>query len=159
MNCRAPLVLAACFAGSLCLAGPAETQQPASLKRPVANTVAPMQVVLANITAFNRRDLEAFLSTYASDAQMIDLPSGRMLTTGTATLRERYRDQFENDCLETMGVACPDLQVTIVDTQTVGNYVIAKEAARLKKDTPPLQLVVIYEVINARISRAWFIGK
>ncbi|HEX9893477.1 MAG TPA: nuclear transport factor 2 family protein [Gemmatimonadales bacterium] len=118
-----------------------------------------MQVVLANITAFNRRDLEAFLSTYASDAQMIDLPSGRMLTTGTATLRERYRDQFENDCLETMGVACPDLQVTIVDTQTVGNYVIAKEAARLKKDTPPLQLVVIYEVINARISRAWFIGK
>jgi hypothetical protein len=123
------------------------------------NTVAPIEVVLANIKAFNKRDLEAFIATYDREAELHDLPSGRVLTTGTETLKERYRDQFENECLETMGRPCPDLAVSIIDTQTVGNYVIVKESARLKKDTPPLELVVIYEVINSKIRRVWFIGR
>jgi hypothetical protein len=136
----------------------AAAQQP-SPARPVANTMAPIQFVLANIKAFNKRDLNAFIATYDREAELHDLPSGRVLTTGTETLRERYRDQFENECLETMGRPCPDLAVSIIDTQTVGNYVIVKESARLKKDTPPLELVVIYEVINSKIRRVWFIGR
>jgi hypothetical protein len=138
-------------------AAPCAAQQEPRLAS--TSTVAPIQVVLANIKAFNQRDLEAFIATYDSEAELHDLPSGRVLTTGTKTLRERYRDQFENECLETMGRPCPDLAVSIIDTQTVGNYVIVKESARLKKDTPPLELVVIYEVINSKIRRVWFIGR
>lgn len=138
--------------------GPAAAQQTPRLAS-TGNTLAPIQVVLANIRAFNKRDLDAFIATYDREAELHDLPSGRVLTTGTETLRARYRDQFENECLETMGRPCPDLAVSIIDTQTVGNYVIVKESARLKKDTPPLELVVIYEVINSKIRRMWFIGR
>ena len=83
--------------------------------------------------------------------------SGQVLTVGSETLRDRYRDQFENNCRETMGRPCPDLRVTVVDTQTVGPYVMVKQVARIRKDLPPQELVVIYEVIYGKIRRAWFI--
>jgi hypothetical protein len=84
-------------------------------------------------------------------------PSGQVLTVGTETLRERYRDQFENECRETMGQPCPDLRVTVIDTQTVGPYVMVKQSARVRKDLPSQELVVIYEVISGKIRRAWYI--
>jgi hypothetical protein len=47
--------------------------------------------------------------------------------------------------------------VTVVDTQTIGPYVMVKQEARIRKDLPPQELVVIYEVISGKIRRAWFI--
>jgi hypothetical protein len=135
----------------------AQARQPGTIVKPTA--VPPLNVVMAQIEAFNQRDLEGFLATYDSGAELYDLASGRPLATSQATLRERYRDQFENDCQETIGRPCPDLHVNVISTQTVGNFVIAKESARLQIDTPPMEFVVVYEVIDAKIRRAWFIGK
>ena len=153
------LMLVAALSAPVLFHSPLNAQQDTLRARNVSNSLAPIQVVMANIKAFNKRDLEAFLSTYDTEAELHDLPSGRVLTTGTETLRQRYRDQFENECRETMGRPCPDLAVSILDTQTIGNYVIVKESARLKKGTPPFELVVIYEVINSKIRRMWFIGR
>jgi hypothetical protein len=116
-----------------------------------------MQVVLDHIAAFNRKDLDRFVASYDERATLHDLPSGQVLTVGSETLRDRYRDQFENNCRETMGRPCPDLRVTVVDTQTIGPYVMVKQEARIRKDLPPQELVVIYEVISGKIRRAWFI--
>lgn len=137
------------------LAAQQRTAQPVA--RHVANAFTPMQVVLDHIAAFNRKDLDRFVASYDERATLHDLPSGQVLTVGSETLRDRYRDQFENNCRETMGRPCPDLRVTVVDTQTVGPYVMVKQVARIRKDLPPQELVVIYEVIYGKIRRAWFI--
>lgn len=139
------------------LAAQTQAPPPQPVARHVASGANPMQVVLDHIRAFNRHDLNAFVASYDTRATLHDLLSGQVLTVGTETLRERYRDQFENQCRETLGRPCPDLRVTVIDTQTVGPYVMVKQSARIQRDLPPRELVVIYEVIDGKIRRAWYI--
>lgn len=52
--------------------------------------LAPVEVVQAQVDAFNRHDLDKVLSLYADDVQIFDYPD-RLLLSGKGALRERYR--------------------------------------------------------------------
>ena len=56
---------------------------------PAVAATGPEAVVQAQLEAYNARDLDAFLATYAENAELYEHPS-KLLASGMAQLRERY---------------------------------------------------------------------
>lgn len=103
-------------------------------------------VVQAQVDAYNARNIEAFLSTYAEDASLFEWPD-KLLARGRAQLRERYGARFDE----------PGLHAEIVQRIVVGNTVIDHEKVRRMFPEGPgtLEAIAIYDVSNGKIEKAW----
>jgi len=114
-----------------------------SSSNPTPESVAQLQ-----LEAFNSRDLEALLAIYAEDAEMFEHPS-KLVARGTADLRARF----------TARLAEPNLFAKLVHRVVVGNTVVDHEIVTRTFPEGPgtLELVMIYEVKGARITKAWSI--
>ncbi len=113
---------------------------------PTPKTLSPAATVQRQIEMFNAHDLEGFLTLFAEDLEVFELP-GAAVPTGKARLRELYGERFK---------ANPDLHAS-ADAQILsGTFVIQKEKIKgraEKKET--LEAVVIYQVKAGRIVRMW----
>ena len=108
---------------------------------------SPEAVVQRQLVAYNARDLDTLISIYADDAQQFEHPS-KLLASGAAEIRARFAVRF----------AEPNLHATLKQRMVMGNLVIDhEEIARTFPEGPGrVELVAIYEVVEGRISRAWF---
>ena len=115
---------------------------------PAVAATGPEAVVQAQLEAYNARDLNAFLATYAENAELYEHPS-KLLASGMAQLRERYAARF----------AEPNLHAVVVKRIVMGNFVIDHEkVTRMFPEGPgTLDAVAMYEVQGQRIARVWFI--
>jgi len=115
---------------------------------PAAATTGPEAIVQAQLEAYNARDLNAFLATYAENAELFEHPS-KLLASGMAQLRERYAARF----------ADPILHALVLKRIVMGNIVIDQERVRRMFPAGPgtLDAVAMYEVQGQRITRVWFI--
>lgn len=113
-----------------------------------AHAAGPEVVVEAQLTAYNARDLNAFLATYAEDAQLFEHPA-KLLASGAAQLRERYAARF----------AEPNLHALVVKRIVMGNFVIDHErVTRTFPDgTGTQDAIAMYEVDGTLITRVWLI--
>lgn len=107
----------------------------------------PEQIIQAQIEAYNARDLDAFLALHAEDAQLFALPENQLIAQGQAQLRERYSQRFSN----------PDLHATVVQRIVRGNYVIDHEHIMGMVADAVVKAVAIYEIVDEKIQRVWFI--
>jgi len=109
----------------------------------------PAAVVQRQLEAFNARDLDALLATYAPDAQMFEHPT-KLLASGAAAFRERYTARFQE----------PNLHATLLSRTVMGHIVVDhEEVARTFPEGPGrIELIMIYEVQNGRIAKAWSIA-
>jgi hypothetical protein len=55
---------------------------------------SPLQVVQAQVDAYNRGDIDAFLNTYAPEVNLYNFPD-ELLSSGLASMRENYAKLFE----------------------------------------------------------------
>lgn len=108
----------------------------------------PESVVQRQLEAFNARDLETLLSNYATDAEMFEHPS-KLVARGADELRTRFMARF----------AEPNLFAKLVHRVVVRNTVVDHEiVSRTFPEGPgTLELVMIYEVNDSRITKAWSI--
>lgn len=115
---------------------------------PAAAAPDPESVVQAQLAAYNARDLDAFLATYAESAQLFEQPS-KLLAQGVAQMRERYAARF----------AEPNLHAVVLNRIVMGNVVIDHErVTRTFPEGPGTQeAIAIYEVQGTLISRVWFV--
>jgi hypothetical protein len=115
---------------------------------PAVSTTDPEAVVQAQLSAYNARDLNAFLATYAEDAQLFEHPA-KLLASGEAQMRERYAARF----------AEPNLHAVVVKRIVMGNFVIDHEriTRTFPEGTGAQDAIAMYEVQGARITRVWFI--
>ncbi|HYJ78508.1 MAG TPA: nuclear transport factor 2 family protein [Longimicrobiaceae bacterium] len=113
---------------------------------PPASSAA-ARVVDAQVEAYNRHDLAAFLATYAPDAALWVHPDDRV-AQGTEQLRTRYREQWREN---------PRLRVEVEQRMVQGNYVIDHEHSVGWADGQDVRVVAIYEVRGGRIRNVWFI--
>jgi hypothetical protein len=106
-------------------------------------------VVQRQLDAFNARDLEALLAVYAEDAQFFEHPS-TLLASGSVELRERFAARF----LET------NLRALLLKRIVAGSIVIDHEKVTrtFAEGAGELELVMIYEVKDGRIAKAWTIA-
>ena len=110
---------------------------------PAMNTSnSPEAVVQRQLDAYNARDLDALLATYAPDARQYALPA-TLLATGHAEMRPRFAARFQE----------PDLHARLLQRAVMGNIVIDhEEVSRTFPEGPGrVDLVAIYEVVDGLI--------
>lgn len=110
---------------------------------------SPLTVVQAQLDAFNAKDVDALMSTYAPDAEQFEL-HGQRLAEGHDDLRARYSVRFEE----------PDLFARLLSRTVVANIVTDLEVITRNFPEGPgtLEMLCIYEVVDGRIQRASFVS-
>lgn len=108
---------------------------------------AAKRVVLAQVDAYKRHDIDAFVDTYAADVALYMFPD-ILLARGQDSLRTQYAGRF---------TAMPNLRAEVAGRLVGGKYVLLDERVTGMPGMDTLKTIVIYEVRDGKISRAWFI--
>ncbi|MES2902249.1 MAG: nuclear transport factor 2 family protein [Pseudomonadota bacterium] len=108
---------------------------------------SPLILIQAQLDAFNAKDVEALILTYAPDAEQFAL-HGERLAKGHDQLRPRYIARFEE----------PDLFARLLSRTVMGNIVTDLEliTRNFPEGLGTLEMLCIYEVVDGRIQRASF---
>ncbi len=116
---------------------------------PPNTSLAPATLVQRQLDAYNARDLNALLATYAEDAEQFAHPN-QLLASGHAQMRERFALRF----------AEPNLHAQLLNRIVMGNTVTDHELITRTFPEGPgtLEIVAIYEVQDGKITKAWFIS-
>jgi hypothetical protein len=109
---------------------------------PMPASDSPDAVVQRQLDAYNARDLDALLASYAPDARQYELPA-KLLATGHAEMRPRFALRFEE----------PDLHAQLLQRAVMGNIVIDHETVtrNFPEGRGKVDLVAIYEVVDGLI--------
>ncbi|GDY38116.1 steroid Delta-isomerase [Acidovorax sp. NB1] len=113
----------------------------------MASVLPPLAVVQAQLDAYNAKDIDALLATYAPDAEQYVL-HGERLAQGHAQMRERFLTRF----------AEPDLHARLLSRTVVGAMVVDSEliTRNFPEGQGTVEMLCVYEVVNGRIQRASF---
>jgi hypothetical protein len=108
----------------------------------MTDTLSPEAVVQRQLDAYNARDLDALMATYALDACQYELP-GKLLASGSAEIGARLGPRLQE----------PNLHARLLQRAVMGNIVIDyEEVSRSFPEGPgKVDLVAIYEVIDGKI--------
>ena len=106
----------------------------------------PVDVVQTQLEAYNRRDVAAFVATYAPDAEIYDHP-GVLRLKGREALTERYSRAFQR---------APGGYADIKNRIVIGTVVIDHELAYLAKGRLLAEVAAIYTVKDCLIQRVDF---
>lgn len=109
----------------------------------------PESIVQLQLDAYNARDLEALVATYADDVQQFEYPD-TLLCSGAAQLRDRMAARLSD----------PRLHARLINRIAMGQTVIDhEEVIRTFPEGPgKIELVAIYEVRDGKIAAARFIS-
>ncbi len=112
------------------------------------NDPSPEAVVQRQFEAYNARDVEALLATYAADARQYEHPS-TLLASGAEAIGRRMAERFRD----------PLLHARLLHRIVHGSLVIDhEEITRTLPEGPgTMRLVAMYEVREGRIANAWFL--
>jgi hypothetical protein len=105
-------------------------------------------VIQCQLDAYNRRDLDAWLATYAEDAQQFEFP-GTLLASGHSQIRARSAPRFTE----------PNLHAQLIKRTVIGNIVIDQEKVTRTFPEGPghIELICIFEVRDGLIRNANFV--
>jgi len=108
---------------------------------------SPLATVQAQLDAYNAKDIEALLDSYAPDAEQYTI-GGELLAKGREQLKERFLLRFFE----------PDLHAQLVSRTAVGNFVVDTEliTRNFPEGRGVIELLCVYEVREGRICRAQF---
>jgi hypothetical protein len=109
---------------------------------------SPEQVAQRQIDAYNARDLEAWLATYAVDARQFEHP-GTLLASGHTQIRARAAERF----------AEPNLHAHLIERRIIGSLVIEHEMVTRTFPEGPgrIELICLYEIRDGLIQSASFV--
>lgn len=104
-------------------------------------------VVQKQLDAYNAKDLEALLQTYASDAEQYTL-HGALLAKGHDTLRTRFSARL----------AEPDIHARLLSRMVMENIVTDFELVtrNFPEGRGTVEMLCVYEVVGGLIQRASF---
>ncbi|HVE48217.1 MAG TPA: nuclear transport factor 2 family protein [Casimicrobiaceae bacterium] len=103
-------------------------------------------VVQRQLDAYNRRDIDAFMACYASNAKLYRPPQTLWLD-GHEAIAARYGTMFEQS---------PRLHASIVARIVLDQFVIDHEHVE-GQPRGPFDAAAIYEVTEGRIANVWFV--
>ncbi|MDQ6808309.1 MAG: nuclear transport factor 2 family protein [Verrucomicrobiota bacterium] len=98
-------------------------------------------LIQAQVEAYNRHDLDAFLKFYAETIQLYDFPD-QPTTFGLEQMRERYAKRFGE---------APNVKANIAKRIVQGDFVIDHEELTGLPDGKAFKAVAIYQVSGDRI--------
>ncbi len=106
-----------------------------------------LAVVQEQLDAYNAKDIEALLATYAPDAEQFTLHGDR-LAKGHQELRPRFLSRF----------AEPDLHARLLSRTVMANVVVDFEliTRNFPEGRGTIEMLCVYEVVEGRIKKASF---
>ena len=106
-----------------------------------------LAVVQAQLDAYNAKDIDALLATYAPDAEQYVL-HGELLARGHEQMRPRFLARF----------AEPNLHARLLSRTVIGNVVADLELIERTFPEGPgtIEMLCLYEVAEGRIRKATF---
>jgi|SRR5450830_27230 len=106
-----------------------------------------LQVVQAQLDAYNAKDLDALLRAYAPDAELFDL-HGERTASGQTELRARFSVRLVE----------PDLNARLLTRSIMGSVVVDHEIVtrNFPEGLGTTEMLCIYEVRNGLIQKATF---
>lgn len=123
----------------------AESQQ--EDKTEATESISPEAIVDAQIAAYNRGDIEAFIGTFAQDVKVYSHPNN-LLIPGIQNLKEEYTEHFN---------AHPAAHAEVISRITQGNLVIYHVFVTGVVGREYFFATAIYEVHDAKIQNIWFL--
>ena len=113
----------------------------------VSQSSTAVVVVQRQLDAYNARDIDAVMATYADNVEHFEFPS-TLVASSAAEVRERLMVRLQE----------PNLNARLLGRTALGNLVIDHE--RVTRDFPEglgtNELIAMYEVQGEKITRAWF---
>jgi putative hydrolase of HD superfamily len=108
---------------------------------------SPLAIVQAQLDAYNAKDIDALLDTYAHDAEQYTL-HGERLAQGHDEMRARFLQRF----------AEPDLHARLLSRTVMGKVVIDFEliTRNFPEGIGTLEMLCIYEVEDSHIRKVSF---
>lgn len=109
----------------------------------------PESIVQRQFDAYNARDVEALMATYAEDVQQFEYPD-ILLCSGAAQVEKRMTARLSD----------PHLHARLIHRAVMGQVVIDHEEVTrtFPEGTGKIELVAIYEVRDGKIVTARFIS-
>ena len=119
-----------------------------SLSAKAAEVSPPEAIVQKQLDAYNARNMDAFLATYADDAELFAFPATSQ-TKGKEEMRKRYAVRFSDTILHAV----------IAKRIVMGNTVIDHERVQVTLPEGPgvSEVIAIYEVREGKIAKVTFI--
>ncbi|MDB5581248.1 MAG: Hydrolase superfamily [Bradyrhizobium sp.] len=104
-------------------------------------------MVQRQLEAYNARDLEALVATYAEDAELFEFPD-KLLARGAAQIRERQAPRLQE----------PNLHARLIQRVVMGETVVDQEVVTrtFPEGAGTIEMICIYEVKAGRIACACF---
>jgi hypothetical protein len=108
----------------------------------------PLEVIRAQLAAYNAKDIDALLATYAADAEQFTL-HGERLAKGREDMRARFLTRF----------AEPDLHARLLSRTAMGKVVVDLEqiTRNFPEGVGTLDMLCIYEVTDGLIQKVSFV--
>ena len=111
---------------------------------------SPESIVQRQVDAYNAHDIDAFVATYADDAELYMHPA-ELIAKGLAQIRERYTKRFQDAKPHAFIPKRIVLGRTVIDQEEI--TALSPDGQR-----GTMRAVVIYEVKQDKIVRAWVIA-
>ncbi len=110
--------------------------------------MTPETLVQQQLDAYNARDIDALMATYADDVQVFEHPA-TLLANGARALRERQMVRLQE----------PNLHAKLLNRIVAGTLVIDHELVTrtFPEGMGTLEMVAMYEVQVDKIIKAWFV--
>ena len=102
-------------------------------------------VVQSQLDAYNARDIDGFMATYADDIELFNFPNESFMK-GKTKMKARYEEFFKST---------PNLHCEIKNRMVIGNKVIDEEYITGTKSS--FSAAAIYEVEDGKITKVTFI--
>jgi uncharacterized protein (TIGR02246 family) len=104
-------------------------------------------VIQQQLDAYNAHDVAVLAKLYAEDAQQSEHPNS-LIATGRTAIAARFATRFAEN----------KPHAKLVSRIVSGNFVVDHEVItrHVKEGKVQVELVAMYEVIDAHIARAWF---
>ncbi len=99
------------------------------------------EVVERQVAAFNARDLDAFIATYAPDATVIGVEGTAEALRGHEAMRRHYAARLSQ----------PGLRATIEERVVIGRWIVDRET--VVNDSGSVEALAVYEVEGELIQR------
>jgi putative hydrolase of HD superfamily len=109
--------------------------------------MSPLLVVQSQLDAYNAKDIDALMRTYAVDAEQFNL-HGERFAKGHGEMRPRFLARFTE----------PDLYARLLSRVVVGNIVTDSEliTRNFPEGRGSIEMLCIYEVVGGLIQKASF---
>jgi hypothetical protein len=107
----------------------------------------PAAIAQGQLDAYNKQDIEGFLSWYADDVEVYNFPN-ELVYKGKDQMRKVYTNAWARN---------PKQRAEVTNRMSVGNTVMDKEHVTGRANGVTADVIAIYKIENGKIRQVYFV--